>query len=241
MQKIRRRSLDPTTAATLATLTSMVAASPDPKAEAARLWKGLDTTTRRSIQATLVAMCTGLERCMYCEDSAGTDIEHYWPKGPYPQHAFSWNNYLYACSRCNSNHKRNQFPLDSSGNPLLLNPAVDDPLLHLTLTPRTGRFTSSGPRGWETIAICGLNRDECARGRADAWYVLDDFFLPAYARFIAQGNVDKAQNLLGTIRRQPFQSVRQQMAHVFHHATNRALLLSADTIAAFSNYPELAV
>src|SRR2546426_12783509 len=60
------------------------------------------------IKDTLDAMCSGARRCMYCEDSAADEIEHHRPKNLYPELAFAWENYLYACGPCNG-PKNNRF------------------------------------------------------------------------------------------------------------------------------------
>jgi uncharacterized protein (TIGR02646 family) len=44
--------------------------------------------------------------CCYCESDRTSAIEHIWPKAYYPDRAFVWENYLYACSKCNSEHKK---------------------------------------------------------------------------------------------------------------------------------------
>jgi uncharacterized protein (TIGR02646 family) len=90
------------------------------------------------------------KRCFYCEDNLSTDIEHFRPKSLYPDYAFVWDNYLYACTPCNR-PKSNQFavfeprkhtytdintssPLPPPhGIPVLLNPRIDDPLDFLEL------------------------------------------------------------------------------------------------------------
>ena len=47
---------------------------------------------------------------------------------------FEWNNLLLSCDICNDiGHKGNRFPLDTNGNPLLLDPTdgVTNPTVHL--------------------------------------------------------------------------------------------------------------
>ncbi|NOY25886.1 MAG: HNH endonuclease, partial [Oligoflexia bacterium] len=104
-------------------------------------------------------MASGRARCMYCEDSLGTDIDHFRPKADFPQRAFAWPNYLLACSHCNSNLKRNAFPIDGNGDPLLLDPSADNPAEHLLFSPSTGEFVSVGAKGQESIRVFGLNDD----------------------------------------------------------------------------------
>lgn len=60
-----------------------------------RVWKAARKTRPfQNIMATLKAMTGQRERCMYCLDSHGTDIEHFWPKTPYPERMFLWPNLL---------------------------------------------------------------------------------------------------------------------------------------------------
>lgn len=116
---------------------------------------------------TLRSMAGDRERCMYCLDSHGTDIEHFWPKTPFPTKLFEWKNLLLGCAGC-GRLKGSQFPLDATGNPLLLDPTADDPWEHLDFDPRTGiisaRFDRSlddyCPRGKETTSILQLDRRE---------------------------------------------------------------------------------
>ena len=60
-------------------------------------------------------MAPGVQRCMYCLDSLGTDIDHFEPKSRRPLRTFCWHNHLLACSRCNSNYKREEYPCDGFG------------------------------------------------------------------------------------------------------------------------------
>ncbi len=57
----------------------------------------------------LRAMCNGPQRCMYCEESMATAIEHMRPRSSYPEATFVWENYLLACSTCNSKFKRDRY------------------------------------------------------------------------------------------------------------------------------------
>lgn len=64
--------------------------------------------TFASVKEVLTRMCSGARRCSYCEDSVGDEVEHIWPKDLYPERVFDWDNYCYACGRCNG-PKNNQF------------------------------------------------------------------------------------------------------------------------------------
>ncbi|WP_157520837.1 hypothetical protein [Herbidospora daliensis] len=238
MQKIERLPLGKLEQKKLDDLSLEVARSKDPKATATKLWEKLDRRLKSEVQAVLARMSSGLERCMYCEDSQGTDIEHFRPKSAYPDHAFSWLNYLLACTRCNSNHKRTLFPLGSDGDALLIDPTVDDPSAHLQLTPTTGLYVGIDAKGDATIGVCGLNRDVCASGRSNAWTAIE-YLIPSYVKALESGYSDKAFKILKVLREYPFQSVRVAMVKVFSEAQDPGLLLSAEVISAFREYPEL--
>lgn len=50
--------------------------------------KARQTPTLGAVLGTLRHMMGERQRCMYCLDSHATDIEHFWPKTPYPQRMF---------------------------------------------------------------------------------------------------------------------------------------------------------
>lgn len=79
------------------------------------------------------------QRCMYCSDSHGTDIEHFWPKVTYPERMFVWANLLLCCTPC-GRHKGNRFPVQD-GESLLIDPTIDDPWDFLDFDPATGNLT----------------------------------------------------------------------------------------------------
>nr|WP_263013002.1 retron system putative HNH endonuclease [Ancylothrix sp. D3o] len=82
----------------------------------------------KNIKSELETIFNG--KCAYCESKVTTTgyghIEHFFPKGD-PQYlhlTFDWQNLLLSCEICNNaQHKGTNFPLDSSGNPLLINPS----------------------------------------------------------------------------------------------------------------------
>ena len=58
-------------------------------------WKGArQTQAMAEVVATLKRMGGERERCMYCLDSHGSDIEHFRPKAVYPKRMFRWRNLL---------------------------------------------------------------------------------------------------------------------------------------------------
>lgn len=62
----------------------------------------------KAVRGTLAKMCIGSVRCAYCQDSLADEVEHIRPKNLFPDHAFVWGNYLFACGPCNG-PKSNRF------------------------------------------------------------------------------------------------------------------------------------
>ena len=120
----------------------------------------------RIVVAVLKRMMGEHERCMYCLDSHGTDIEHYWPKAPYPERLFVWPNLLLCCAEC-GRLKGDRFPL-AAGRPLLVDPTAEEPWMYLDFDPTTGNVVARfdlatndwSPRGRQTVDILQLDRRE---------------------------------------------------------------------------------
>lgn len=122
-----------------------------------RIWAYRSKSTEfDEIKLCLTKMCPGAIRCCFCEDSAAAGIEHIEPKVFYPDKTFSWGNYLYICSKCNSgknatwaifteisgqrqfykvpNIRKGQprtFP--PAGDAVLINPRTEDPTTFLEM------------------------------------------------------------------------------------------------------------
>lgn len=154
--------------------------------------------TFAAVRSALRSLCRGPGRCMYCEDSAADEIEHFYPKSLYPEHTFVWANYLYSCGPCNG-PKGQFFAVFSAatgrivevarppgadvlppekGDPLYIDPRREDPMEYLRLDLRgTFRFRPVGvpdTRAYEraqyTIMKLRLNdRDDLCEMRADAY------------------------------------------------------------------------
>lgn len=116
-------------------------------------------------------MAGNRERCMYCGDSHGTDIEHFWPKAHFPERMFRWLNMLLCCTEC-GRIKGETFPL-VDGVPMLIDPSTDNPWEFLDFDPLTGnivaRYSPASqqylPKGEQTVAVLRLDRREAmARG-----------------------------------------------------------------------------
>lgn len=158
----------------------------------------------REIRQTLAEMAPGNGLCMYCELSSGNDIEHFWPKEKYPGRAFTWDNYLWSCSPCNSNFKGSRFPRDDKGAPLLVNPTAEDPREHLEFSPTTGKLVGMTSKGEKTVETLGFDR----RGRLDsmrrnAWNKLQEL-LVRFAAHSARGDGARALLVQRVICQEPF-------------------------------------
>ncbi len=128
-------------------------------------------------------------KCAYCEKDISDDdkhIEHYRPKSKYYWLAYSWDNLLLCCSKCNKN-KSDKFPVlntpilytneqfsdihclgedyDKREEPKIINPEREDVLNELQFD-RDGRIFSKNSRIIYTIdEICKLNRNELVEKR----------------------------------------------------------------------------
>ncbi|MFV8756215.1 HNH endonuclease [Nannocystaceae bacterium ST9] len=210
----------------------------DPVGMARETWKSKDSQAWGEIRAALRSMSTGSLRCMYCEDSAGRDIDHYHPKSSFPFRAYDWQNYLWACSICNSNYKRDRFPT-SKGRPTLIDPTRDDPADYLEFDPRTGKwFAKAGcVEGRDSIEVFGLSRAAFDDQRKAAWTIFGAAIL-LYAKKRALGDRASADKLLGQLRLQPFSGVLAALLRFTKHPRRRKFV-DADVLAVLDAYPEL--
>jgi uncharacterized protein (TIGR02646 family) len=160
-------------------------------ARAVALWKAKPKKPFQDVKQQLKAMCAGVARCNYCEDSLGDEIEHIWPKSLFPGRAFVWANYCLACGPCNG-PKSNRFALfkttgatfaelepaidPGDGQPVLLDPRVDDALDFLVLdvlgtfafVPRPGLSPRKRARAAFSCDVLGLNREDLKKARRRA-------------------------------------------------------------------------
>lgn len=143
MRRHRRIDLSPETAKALDRRNNAVGKKVDinPAIDATATWEGSRKTKyMTAVVKTLRTMTEPLHRCMYCGDSHGTDVEHFWPKAKYPRKMYEWLNLLLCCAEC-GRIKGNKFPL-SGNQPLLIDPTHDDPWKHLDFDPATGNITA---------------------------------------------------------------------------------------------------
>lgn len=137
-----------------------------------------------TVKQALLEMQQG--KCAYCEvkvhDNPGT-IDHFRPSGEVKQVdgeqrlrpgyywlAYEWENLLLACVNCNQYSKRTLFPLArpelrarsihddlSREEPLLINPADDDPGAFVRFREEMIEAIDGNVRGRETIRVLKLN------------------------------------------------------------------------------------
>lgn len=132
-----------------------------------RVWKAArKTKPLKTALSVLESMAGHRQRCMYCGDSHGTDMEHFWPKKWHPERMFRWPNLLLCCTEC-GRFKGEQFPMDHA-LPLLVDPTADDPWQYLDFDPATGnivaRFDVASndwtSKGTKTVEVLHLDRRE---------------------------------------------------------------------------------
>lgn len=106
------------------------------------------------VKKALTKMCSGARRCCYCEDSVGDEVEHIYPKTLYPEHCFSWDNYLYACGNCNG-PKNDKFAVfrQDNGKYEEVNPAHNQPAQQ----PPVGTAVLINPRIEDAMQYCMLD------------------------------------------------------------------------------------
>lgn len=150
-----------------------------------------------AIKIQLDRMCSGARRCMYCEDSAADEVEHFKPKTFYPELTFLWENYLYACGPCNI-AKREKFAVRAAsgeikhlerkpketpvappvGESIAVNPRSEDPLEFIILDIAGDTFVFAplpdaperdAERAFYTVDLLKLNRDVLVRARREAF------------------------------------------------------------------------
>ena len=103
---------------------------------------------------------------MYCCDSHGTDIDHFWPKANYPEKLFKWLNFLLSCTEC-GRFKGDRLPVEN-GIANLVDPTAEDPWQFLDFDVATGvivaRFDlatgAESRNGAETVRLLQLDRRE---------------------------------------------------------------------------------
>lgn len=232
MQTFERPSLPRDLVASLERRQARIDESANPAEIAREQWSQFRNPDRKDVRSHLREMCSGIERCMYCEDGNATDIDHLRPKNYYPNRTFDWNNLFLACSYCNSNRKRDAYPLGPDGEELLLDPSRDDPADHLALSPTTGYYIPLDSRGAATAETFGLNREVCVRGRRNMWTTL------CYAIECYLDDPNEQKRALRIVKETQFQGVRRQMRLVYK-SSKRDEYFSAKFVNIVTAHPEL--
>jgi uncharacterized protein (TIGR02646 family) len=160
-------------------------------------WKAArQTKSVKAVVNTLQAMMGPRQRCMYCLDSHGSDIEHFRPKAAYPKHMYQWPNMLLCCTEC-GRFKGNRFPL-SGKQALLIDPTREDPWKHLDFDPVTGNICARfdlplndwSAKGIATVEVLQLDqREALSAGYLKTLRHLSDIV----KRVLISGNTDSVQ------------------------------------------------
>lgn len=235
MRRLTRLDVDPESQDVLDQRTHEIEASEDPGSLSDQLWTGRGVLYD-ALRSRLAEMSSGRQRCMYCEDSVGTDIDHFYPRRRFPLRTFVWLNHVLACSACNR-RKSHTFPLDDRGEPLLIDPTHDDPREHIVYSPTLGQFVGTTPRGDESINVFDLNRGYLVQGRADAWLVLQEL-VEAYATSRDRGDEARAAEWREVVSRYSFSSVFVEILHAAAHEETQAWL-RPECAGAIARYPEI--
>jgi hypothetical protein len=227
-----RIGIDDALAAQLAARTAQLRAANADTAAARAAWRSA-RTEKLGIRDHLIRMAPGVQRCMYCGDSLATDIDHFEPIREFPAGTFTWPNHLLACSYCNSNAKRDLFPRDDTGTPLLIDPTRDDPAEHLRLVLRTGVYRPLSAKGTQSIRVFGLNRADLTRGREVAFATRAAVLCKAHD-FLVAGRAEEAVRCLRALAEEPHASVLQEMLRAAR-LPGAADVLGPDVVAALGD------
>ena len=203
---------------------------------ARRSWKNA-VNERDGIRDALLRMAAGIERCMYCGDSRGTDIDHFQPIKSAPLRTFDWWNHLLACSSCNSKAKRDAYPCDEYGESLLVNPSSEEPSDHLQLTLSEGKYVGTTLKGRTTIRTFQLNRSDLSMGRAKA-FARCKSMLRDYLNLKAAGRHEEASETKDALENLPFADVLQAMYRITHYPGAATVLGGADILKVLNLWKE---
>ena len=146
-----------------------------PGLTAAQFW----ASVRRDLRNDALELAVRFNlKCAYCESKMRhvmhPHVEHYRPKSQkrFGALMFSWDNWLLSCGICNE-EKWADFP-EQEGEPMLLDPASEDPRGHIGF--RRNLIFASSKRGDETIKLVRLWRRDLERERG-FWLLQIDVLL----------------------------------------------------------------
>lgn len=150
------------------------------------------------------------DRCFYCSDSRGTDVDHYAPIDSEYASTFVWRNHLWACTDCNR-RKSTRFPVDPDLGPLVIDPTRTDAWAHLALAdtgviaPKVHPGDVVDVRGLATLDVLNrINHEAVVEGR----YRMIRRLRRAASDVLASGNTMPA-------RRRMIEEVREDDFGVF--------------------------
>lgn len=114
-------------------------------------------------------------KCAFCEckpgESGNIEVEHFKPKSLYPQMAFSWDNLLPVCRKCNEAKSA----WDTGKEPII-NPAVENPEERLTYVFLDVKSASPEDTvAKKTIEACNLNSMRLCKARSELLVCLTDY------------------------------------------------------------------
>ncbi|TDB66932.1 HNH endonuclease family protein [Arundinibacter roseus] len=144
-------------------------------------------------------------KCCFCESKIGHieegDVEHFRPKSGWVQDeetinkpgyywlAYSWDNLLLSCSKCNRRHKKNLFPLmpDSirarshhedytTEEPVFIHPFKENPEQFIEFREEIPVGIDTFGRGNMTIDKLGLDRELLNEQRRDKLRIVRDLY-----------------------------------------------------------------
>ncbi|GHH80353.1 HNH endonuclease [Kitasatospora indigofera] len=229
MIPLHRIDLSPRVQGLLTRATGRVKTRGGTSAIARKTWKDADGTTKHVRQA-LESMARGAVRCMYCDDNRGMAIDHFEPLERAPLRAFEWLNHLLSCAYCNSDVKREEYPVDANGFCLLINPTIEDPAEHLQLMLASGEYepVNGSPKGVESIRVFGLNRPDLIKGRQDAFDLACSNIRDWH--FQRQSNDVRADRVAKALLDRPFIDVVHAMTRL--KPSVAAIVVGQDTVPA---------
>lgn len=200
---------------------------------ATRLFRNKSNTTFREVKRALSEHGPIDEACYYCERDRYRDIEHIRPKIFFPGRAFRWSNYVFSCTICNQDRKRDHFavvdgnglitkimknhrtPLPS-GQPAFIDIRREDPLLFLKLDLISGRFVPIGSaqnqaRGRYTRDLLELDADSLARARKQNFEGYQRYFEKLEDAF-GSDDIVSAQRIAKEIMLLPYPTIRAEIS-----------------------------
>ncbi|MFJ1752702.1 hypothetical protein [Kitasatospora sp. NPDC088134] len=231
MIRLHRPDVSPRTQKLLNDATERVAARGGTSDIARKAWRDADGTTGR-VRRTLEQMARGAVRCMYCDDNRGMAVDHFEPLDRAPLRAFDWLNHLLACSYCNSDVKREEYPVDVDDNCLLIDPTAEDPSAHLRLLLLSGLYepVNGSAKGAASIQVFGLNRPDLVEGRQDAFVLARSNIRDWHLHRLS--DPARADRVAEALLRRPFLGVIHAMGRLEPHSA--PLVLGLDTVAAMA-------